>query len=375
MNCCFAALCQSFVGVLLVVVASADDATQQAKDAIIVRTLARMPGIDLSGRPEAKASLLRHLQAIRGTEPWLDLVAKFQLRELKQDVLTVAKEHADSTLGVKAGRTLLRWDERELLRAAITAQDHDQAAKLIRVLGLAADAQSNDLFAPLIVADNLPVALRSAAVAALGRNLPGQKQLLEVVEQGKLPPDLKFSAADVLLASSDQAVRTAASKHLSLPSAAGGKPLPPIAELTGRTGNAKRGQELFAGVGTCAKCHKVRGEGKDVGPDLSEIGSKLSKDALYVSILDPNAGVSFNYETWLARTQDGTVLSGILVSQTDESVELRTAEAVVLHLPRTELEAFQKQPISLMPADLQKQLQAQDLVDIVEYLTTLKKPD
>ena len=118
----------------------------------------------------------------------------------------------------------------------------------------------------------------------------------------------------------------------------------------------------------------VKGEGKDVGPDLTEIGSKLSKEAMYVSILDPSAGVSFNYETYVARTLDGTTLSGILVSQTDDSVELKTAESIVHKLKRDDIEALKKLPTSLMPADLQKQLKADDLVDIVEYLTTLKKP-
>ena len=151
--------------------------------------------------------------------------------------------------------------------------------------------------------------------------------------------------------------------------------MPPVAELVKRSGDAARGKELYATTGSCAKCHKVKGEGKEVGPDLSEIGSKLSKEAMYVSILDPSAGVSVNYETWLIRTLDGTVLSGILVSQTDEVVELKTAESIVHKLRKEEIEAMKKQAISLMPADLQKQLQAQDLVDIVEYLTTLTKPN
>jgi len=157
-------------------------------------------------------------------------------------------------------------------------------------------------------------------VTALGRNAPGQKRLLKTVEDGKLPADLQFAAANSLFSSADESIRSTAAKHLSLPAGAGGEPLPPVADLVKRSGDAMRGQELFTGVGSCAKCHKVRGEGKDVGPDQSEIGSKLSKEAMYVSILDPSAGVSFNYETWLARTLDGTTLSGILVSQTDDAV-------------------------------------------------------
>ena len=77
----------------------------------------------------------------------------------------------------------------------------------------------------------------------------------------------------------------------------------------------------------------------------------------------------------LAQTLDGTVISGVLVSQTDDAVEIKTAESIVHKLKRDDLGGLKKQTISLMPADLQKQLHAQDLVDIVEYLTTLKKPD
>ena len=282
-------------------------------------------------------------------------------------------DQGESTLGVSAAGLLMKFDERELLAGAIADPDPAKGAKIVGVLGLLSDAKTNDLLAPLVTAVEKPLAIRSAAVTAVGRNAPGQKLLLALVEQGKLPPDLKFAAANVLLSSADEAIKTAAGKHLTLPAAAGGEPLPPVAELVKRTGDAARGKELYATTATCAKCHKVKGEGKEVGPDLSEIGSKLSKEALYVSILDPNAGVSFNYETWLVRTFDGTTLSGILVSQTDDMLELKTAEAIIHKLAKDDIEAMKKQAISIMPAELQKQLRAQDLVDIVEYLATLKK--
>jgi putative heme-binding domain-containing protein len=351
---------------------NADDA-QRAKDALIVRTLQRLPGIDLSTKPEAKAALLRHLDTIPGTDAYFDLIEKFNLREASQALLRQALEDSDSTLGVKAARMLVKFDERELLTKTIADPDSAKAAKFVTVLGLLADAKTNDLLTPLVTTADLPVAVRSAAVAALGRNAPGQKILLEIVQQEKLPADTQFAAANALLSSPDDAIRTAAAKHLSLPAAAGGEPLPPVSELVTQNGDATRGKTLFAGVGTCAKCHKVLGEGKDVGPDLSEIGSKLSKEAMYVSILDPSAGVSFNYETYVARTLDGTLLSGILVSQTDDTVELKTAESIVHKLQRDDIEALKKLPTSLMPADIQKQLKADDLIDIVEYLTTLKK--
>jgi putative heme-binding domain-containing protein len=268
---------------------------------------------------------------------------------------------------------LFKIGERDLLAKAIADPDPAKGAKVVEVLGLLADAKTNDLLSPLVTDEQQPLAIRSAAVAAIGHSAPGQKWLLTTVEQGKLPMDLTFAAANVLLSSADETIKAAAGKHLSLPATAGGEPLPPIAELVKRSGEAARGKELYATTGTCAKCHKVQGEGKEVGPDLTEIGSKLSKEAMYLSILDPSAGVSVSYETWAVRTLDGTVLSGILVSQTDDSIELKTAEAIVHKLPRDDIDQLKKQTISIMPADIQKLLKAQDLVDIVEYLTTLRK--
>jgi putative heme-binding domain-containing protein len=354
--------------------ASAQDDAQRAKDALIVRTLLRLPGVDLNQKPEAKAALLRYLESQKGTEKYFEIVEKFSLRETKDELLRVAIEQADGTLGVKAAGLLLKFDEKELLAKAIADPDPAKGAKVVGVLGLLSDARTNDLYTPLVSDEQQPLAIRAAAVTALGRNAPGQKWLLATVAAGKLPMDLHFAAANALLSSSDEAIKSAAGKHLSLPAGAGGEPLPPIADLVQRSGDAARGKELFATTGTCAKCHKVKGEGKDVGPDLSEIGSKLSNEAMYLSILDPNAGVSFNYETWAIRTLDGTVLSGILVSQTDDAIELKTAEAIVHKLARGDIEQLKKQTISIMPADIQKLLKAQDLVDIVEFMTTLKKP-
>ena len=348
---------------------------QRAKDVLIVKALLRLTNVDLSTKPEAKAALLRHLETLKGTEQYLELVEKFALRETKDELLKLAIEQGEATTGVKAAGLLVKFEERELLAKAIADPDPAKGAKVVTVVGMLSDAKTNDLLTPLIADEQNPLAIRAAAVGAVGRNAPGQKWLLALVEKKELADDLKFAAANVLLSSADDAIRTAAGEHLSLPATAGGEPLPPIAELVKRSGDASRGKELFAAIGTCAKCHKVKGEGEEVGPDLSEIGSKLSKEAMYLSILDPSAGVSFNYETWALRTFDGTVLTGVLVSQTDDAVELKTAEAIVHKLPKDDIDQMKKSPLSIMPADIPKLLKAQDLVDIVEYLATLKKAD
>jgi len=219
-----------FVGLFVLLCASAplrelsaDDAAQRAKDAIVVRALMRLPGVDLSVKPEAKAALLRHLETVKGSEQYLDLVEKFKLRDAKDELLRLLIERGDSTLGVRAAGLLVKFDELKLLQEAIADPDRAKATKFLNVLGLLADAKTNDWIAPLVTDTNLALPIRSAAVTALGRNGPGQKQLLRTVEEGKLPMDLQFAAANALLSSADDAIRAAAGKHLSLPAGAGGE--------------------------------------------------------------------------------------------------------------------------------------------------------
>ena len=70
---------------------------------------------------------------------------------------------------------------------------------------------------------------------------------------------------------------------------------------------------------------------------------------------------------------DGTVVTGLLISRTPGSVTIRNVEAIDRKIATGDIEELKKQTISLMPADLQKLMTAADLVDVVEYLVTLRK--
>jgi putative heme-binding domain-containing protein len=157
-----------------------------------------------------------------------------------------------------------------------------------------------------------------------------------------------------------------------MPKAKGGAQLPPVADLLKRNGQAERGKGVFAGVGTCAKCHVVGSEGKAVGPNLSGIGAKLSREALYESMLAPSAAISHNFETWTAVLADGRSITGLSVSQSTEQVVIRAADGIDVTIPRVDVEELVKQPISLMPADLVAALSAEELVDLVAWLETLR---
>jgi putative heme-binding domain-containing protein len=352
--------------------AFADDYPEAAQDKTIIETVLRLEGFDLNSSAKAKAAVLRYLQHDAGSEQFFSLVRKFQLAEADALLVKLASEKSGDTAGVEAARLLVMRDDKKPLLDVIEKGDA-AAAALIDALGLTGDTALPQLLLPVIADEARPLAVRSAAARAVGRQIPGQKELVALAAAGKLAADLHFTVANVLHASPDAVIRAEAAKHLKLPATASAEPLPPLAALIAKNGDAAHGREVFRTKGTCANCHKVAGEGKEVGPDLSEIGSKLSREAMFVAILNPSEAISHNFETYQAILADGSLFAGILVSQTDDAVTLRSAEAITRTIARSELEELIKQKVSLMPANLQKAMSVQELVDVTAFLTTLKK--
>jgi putative membrane-bound dehydrogenase-like protein len=322
--------------------------------------------------PEFAAALAKTLDAMRGSDLFLELVITYQLRDRADDVLAMALADPAGTRGVKAARYLLQSGAGERFQKPLTADDIT-AEKAIDVLGLTQEPAAVDLILRLVQDPKRGQALRSAGIGALGHSRLGERAILKLAAGGQITVELQYAAAKALQASIDNGIRAEAAKYLKLPEPAGGKPLPPLAELLKRRGNVEHGKVVFNTAGTCAKCHTIGGVGKDVGPNLSEIGDKFPKDGLYESILFPSAAIAHNYETHRIELQSGNVVQGIITSETADSITIKTAEAIVQTYKKSEIADNSEIKISLMPADLQKLMTTDDLVDVVEYLTTCRK--
>ena len=218
-----------------------------------------------------------------------------------------------------------------------------------------------------------PMERRVAAIRALGKTSSGAGDLLWRVKNKKNDPELEHVVAATLHGVPWGYIRDAAAEYFPLPPSKDAKPMPAIVDLVTRSGDAKNGAIVFAGVGTCAKCHIVNGKGVEIGPDLSEIGDKLSREAMFESILFPSAGISHNYENWLVATDDGEFVSGLLLTQTETMTTIKDINGVVHEINADEIDEAKRLKLSIMPADLIKEFSEQQLVDLVSYLTTLRK--
>ena len=67
------------------------------------------------------------------------------------------------------------------------------------------------------------------------------------------------------------------------------------------------------------------------------------------------------------------MVTGIKISETDSEIVLKGSDGLARTLKKSELEELKKQPVSLMPADLQKTMTVEELIDVIEYVQTLKK--
>jgi putative heme-binding domain-containing protein len=339
---------------------------------VATEALARLPAFDLVQHPERAAALNRVLDQTRETTQFVALVGRFNIRDRYPELLKLAVSAPDQPPGFEAARTLLARD-RKLVEATLAGDDTPSAVGLAKALGNSADGGATALLIAQATNVDRPRELRQEAVRGLGKSKNGATKLVELARSKQLPEDVKPIAAFAIHAGAFEDLKKSAADIFPLPPARNDKPLPPLAQLLKSRGETERGKKIFADVGTCAKCHVVNNEGKEVGPNLSEIGSKLSREAMFESILFPSAGISHNYETYAVALNDGTSLVGLITTQTPDSISLKGADAIVRTIKRSDIDEMSKQPLSLMPADLQRVMTADELVDVVEYLQTLKK--
>ncbi len=130
-------------------------------------------------------------------------------------------------------------------------------------------------------------------------------------------------------------------------------------------GDAARGQPLF--VKNCSTCHRLGGVGNEVGPDLGGVADKTT-DYLLVAILDPSRAVESRYVNYIAETKEGRSLAGVLVAETSTSITLIGPDGKPQTVLRTNLESLSSTGKSAMPDGLEKDLQPQDLADVIAHL-------
>jgi putative heme-binding domain-containing protein len=209
---------------------------------------------------------------------------------------------------------------------------------------------------------------RKIAAEQLSRDPEGGLFLLHLAEKGTLDPLLELTVAAAIPNNPDLAVRALSTKWFPRP-AADGASLPPLPELAAMAGDPARGQAVFLSkAAACVTCHTFRGRGASIGPDLTSIRTKYGKLELLDSILNPSAAIAFGYDTWLVSTKDGRSYCGFLVADSDNLV-LKDTQGKRVVIPAKDVDEKIKQKVSAMPEGLALGMTAQQLADLVAFLS------
>ncbi len=339
--------------------------------------------LKLSGdQEEALVAVFKQLPA-GDRSPLLTLAARWNSRALEPYAAEIAEsllvrvrneELADSDR-IAAARQLIEFQPTSV-EAATQLLDLITARTSPEFAGGLLDSLRGSQH-PLVgqaILERLPTwtpAIRPAAFRALLAKADWTEALLTAAEAGNLRlADLALDQKQALAAHPEKKLAERARKLLAsgggLPSADRQKVLDELMPLLKRDGDPALGKQVF--TKQCSKCHTHSGEGNKIGPDLTGMAVH-PKVELLTHIIDPSRSVEGNFRVFTVATAEGRVLTGLLTSETKTSIELADAEGKKHALQREDIEELIASPKSLMPDGFEKQMSADELVHLLEFLT------
>ncbi len=236
-------------------------------------------------------------------------------------------------------------------------------------------AAPRDLDATLrdVVRSDAPNEVRSAALRVLGRRASGQHLILDMEESFELPAEMRATAASVIHASRNAEVRARAMDVLPPPKSRNQNPVVRVRDIVEGIGSAERGRVVYhrKDGANCVKCHSLSVGEEIVGPSLAAIASKYGKEGMLNAILHPSDGIAPEYVSWILDTTTHGLVTGLLVEDTPDRLVVRTEAAERIELAPSDVLERRQGRLSIMPEDLVNSMTRQELIDLLEFLSTL----
>jgi quinoprotein glucose dehydrogenase len=225
------------------------------------------------------------------------------------------------------------------------------------------------------ILDHGGVRERQAALATLG-SMKGKDadavlgKMLDQLLAGTVPPEVQL---DLLLAAGKRSSKDVTTKlaafeakrsktdHLAAYREA----------LVGGHGEAGKTVFFEKQEVACLRCHRVGNDGGNVGPNLSDIGKRQTREYILESIVDPNRQIAQGFETVVLSLKDGKEVTGVLRAEDAKTITLMLPDGDSKVVAKDQVASRDRGP-SAMPADVMQHLTKTELRDLVEYLTNQK---
>ncbi|MHC4877416.1 MAG: PVC-type heme-binding CxxCH protein [Planctomycetota bacterium] len=330
-------------------------------------------------------------------EPVADILDRENESRLRRSALLLAASWKDET-GLTAARVVLA-----------NARSDDYRLAALRVLVSVRDEEALGLVEKILLSDETSAKLRAGVIASLGDHthervasvvLAGYqklneeyirpkaielltqrsswaKELLKAIGKKQVPVNsLNQNQVRRLLEGGDEELKQLVEKHWgTIRTTRDPKRVELIAEMKkfirANPGDAGKGAAVFKKV--CGQCHKIYGEGAEVGPDITANG-RGNFDQLLSNVFDPSLVIGASYQARTVITSEGRVLTGLPVEENDQRIVLKVQGGKLETIPRGEIDVVKVSELSMMPEQLEKQLKPEELADLFAFLILDKPP-
>ncbi len=225
------------------------------------------------------------------------------------------------------------------------------------------------------VLDKGTISEKQGALASLG-GLSGKQAddvlagWLDKLIAGQVPAELKL---DVLTAAAQRTAASVTTKLKQYEAARSATDDLAAYRETLAGGNAAEGRKIFYDRADtqCQRCHKINNEGGDVGPNLSDIAKRQTREYILESLVYPNKTIAAGFDSVTLVSKDGTSVAGVLKSENDQEIVIMSLEDGLVKVKKSDVTNRVK-GLSAMPEGMGQLLTKQELRNLMEFLGTLK---
>ncbi len=225
---------------------------------------------------------------------------------------------------------------------------------------------------------DLPAEVQPTAVETLTDRVASSKALLNLVAEKKIPATvINSNQAQKMMSLRDAELAELVTRHWGVVRT---ERDPKRAELISRMrdelrtakGDPVAGRGVFRKL--CGQCHKIYGEGADVGPDITRNG-RASFEQLLSNVFDPSLVIGAAYQGLTVVTKDGKAISGLPVEDSPQRIVLKVQGDKIETIARGDVEEALPSKLSLMPEGVEKQLTKQELHDLFAFISLDRPPE
>lgn len=132
----------------------------------------------------------------------------------------------------------------------------------------------------------------------------------------------------------------------------------------------KRGKELFAAT-LCIQCHTMKGQGTSIGPDLTQLGNRFTRQDILESIIKPNEVISDQYASTEFYLKNGNSVVGRTINEDNSYYYVSQnpfAPQDLRKIAKENVVNKKASDVSMMLPGLINSLNPEELKDFMAYL-------